>query len=368
MVPHWVRRSEEGWYWISGSQKQQSLHVAALGGSIGTPAQGITAEIVEVKTWEQLKELNTQVRGKIVFFNRPMDRSLINPGAAYGKAVDQRGRGAIEAARWGAAAALVRSMSTRFDDVPHTGVMRYADTIPKIPSLAVSTNDANMIGALLAEGKKITVTLKASCEMLPDAPSANVLGEIVGTKKPNEVIVVGGHLDSWDKGQGAHDDGAGCIHAMEALRLINELGLKPKRTIRAVMFINEENGTRGGKAYADTIRGNEKHIAAIESDAGGFTPRGLGVADSSAYLKLLPFASIFRLIGADHINYGGGGVDIDPLSDKHVPCIGLQVDGQKYFDYHHSDNDTIDKVNERELALGAAMIAMTAYLIAQEGL
>lgn len=369
MVPRWVRGNvEEASVLASGARKAIPLKVTALGGSIGTPPKGITAEVVEVTSFEELRVLGEKAQGKIVFFNRPMDRTLFNTFEAYGRAVNQRGRGAIEAARAGGVAALVRSMTTRIDDFPHTGGMGYVDTIPKVPAAAMSTKDAELLSKLLATEKRVTVNLKLSAQTLPDVESANVIGELRGTEKPEEVIVIGGHLDSWDKGQGAHDDGAGCVQSIEALRLLKELGLRPKRTIRAVMFMNEENGLRGGLAYAAQERPGEKHIAAMESDAGGFAPRGFGVGDSTAHAKLVKWAPLFAPIGADRITLGGGGADIGPLARKGVPPIGLTVDSHRYFDYHHSDLDTIEAVNERELALGAAMMAILAYVIAQEGL
>lgn len=368
-VLHWTRGPiEEACYSVNEEKKKAGLHICALGGSVATPEEGVTAEIVEVKSFEELKALENVVRNKIVFSNRPMDRTLTNPGNAYGRAVEQRSRGAIEAARCGAVAVLVRSLTTKYDDVPHTGQMKYDSSVVKIPAAAISTNDANALGELLKQGKHISVTLKLTCKRFPDVESANVIGEIVGSEKPNEIVVLGGHLDSWDKGQGAHDDGSGCIHSIEALRLIKELGLKPKRTIRVVLFMNEENGLNGGLTYAGEEHPGERHIAALESDAGGFSPCGFSVSDSTAQLKLLRYASLFRSLNADHIVRGsGGGSDISPLMKKGVVCIGLQVDGQKYFDYHHSDEDTIDKVNERELELGASAIAILAYIITQEG-
>jgi len=369
MVPHWIRGAkEEGFYVLGKSKTKHPLHITALGGSIGTPNKGITAGIVEATSWNELDSLGERVQGKIVLFNRPMDRSLVIPGQAYGRAVGQRSSGAVEAAKRGAVAALVRSMTTRSDNVPHTGTMGYNDSIPKIPSASVSTNDADLLSKLLAEGRNVVVTLTLSCETLPDVESANVMGEIVGIEQPDEIIVIGAHLDSWDKGQGAHDDGAGCIHALEALRLLKELNLQPRRTIRAVLFMNEEHGLSGGNSYAERERFQEKLLAAIESDAGGFSPRGLSVSDSAAQIALSKYASLFRSIGADHITRGSGGSDISPLIKKGVVGIGLQVDGQRYFDYHHSDNDMIDNVNERELALGAAVEAIIAYVVAQEGL
>ena len=369
-VPHWVRGSgEEASIVASKSFGNKPLHICALGGSVGTPASGITAEVIEVKSFDELKGFGDQAKGKIIFFNRPMDRSKINTFEAYGSAVNQRGGGAVEAARAGGIAALVRSMTTSIDTFPHTGAMGYNDSIPKVPAAAISTVDANMLSDLLSREKSVNIHLQLSCEMLPDVESANVVGELTGTEKPNEVIVMGGHLDSWDKGRGAHDDGAGCAHVIEALRLLKDLGLEPKRTIRAVTFINEENGLRGGKAYAAKPRPGEKHIAAIESDAGGFTPRGFGIqSDSVTYDKIAQWSPLFESIEAGRFRKGGGGADISELGKQGVPTIGLRVDGQKYFDYHHSDLDTIDKVNERELELGAAAVAILAYVLAQEGL
>ena len=368
MVPRWVRGSVEH-AWILDGKKEIPLTICALGGSIATPKKGITAEVIEVHSLEEAKNLGEKAKGKIVFYNRPMDPTKVQTMEAYGGAVDQRGGGAIEAARVGGVAALVRSMSLAIDDVPHTGAMHYNDSIPKIPSAAVSTVGANFLSEMLKAGKKIRVKIALSCETLPDVESANVIGEVRGSEKPGEVIVIGGHLDSWDKGQGAHDDGAGAVQSMEALRLLKELGLRPKRTIRCVLFMNEENGLRGGKAYAAAKRpAGEKDIAAIETDAGGFAPLGFGVStDSARFEKIKKFSVALEEIGADRIQKGGGGADISPLAEAGVPMIGLMPENQRYFDYHHSDKDTIDKVNPRELELGAVAIAIFAYEIAQEG-
>ena len=369
-VPHWVRgKKEVGFYRIEKSRKRIPIHLTALGGSVGTLKKGMSADVIEVKSWEELETIGDRAKGKIVLFNRPMDRTLISTGVAYSRAVDQRVRGAIEAAKHGAVAALVRSMSTRYDDVPHTGMMDYVDSVARIPAAAISTNDANTLDNILSSGKKVRAFLKLSCDTLAPVASANVVGEIVGSEKPEEVVLVGGHLDSWDKGQGAHDDGAGCIHTLEALRLIKELGLKPKRTIRAVLFMNEEHGLNGGLAYAAKERPNEKLVAALESDAGGFSPRGFNVSDSIAWTKLSAYSALFRSISADRFQQSKNvGSDIGPLVKKGVVGIGLNVDNERYFDYHHSDSDTIDKVNERELALGAAAEAILIYVIAQEGM
>jgi hypothetical protein len=371
MVPHWVRGPiEEAAIINSTTMGTEPLSVCALGGSIATPEMGIAAEVVEVKSFEELKALGKKAEGKIIFFNRPMDPANINTFEAYSGAVNQRGSGAIEAAIAGGVAALVRSMTTRWDDVPHTGSMHYQEGVQKIPAAAIGILSANRLSQLLAYEKTIRVRLKLTCETLLDVPSANVIGEIAGTEKPEEIILVGGHLDSWDKGTGAHDDGAGCVQSLEALRLIKQLDLKPKRTIRAVMFMNEENGLRGGIEYARiAAESNTKHIAAIESDRGGFAPRGFSVgADSVRFERMARWAYLFEEIGADRIFKGGGGADVGPLMRQGVPGIGLVPESQPYFDYHHSDNDTIDKVNERELELGAAALAILCYVLAQEGL
>ncbi len=368
MVPHWVRGKVEEASVLRSSGKPVPLKICALGGSIATPKRGITAEVVEVKSFAELRALGDGAKGKIVFFNRPMDRTKCYTFEAYGGAVDQRGQGAVEAARAGGVAALVRSMSTRIDDVPHTGAMGYNDSIPKVPTAAVSTRGAELLDSLLAVDPHLKVRFRQECETLPDVESANVVGELRGTEKPEEVIVVGGHLDSWDKGRGAHDDGAGVVQSIEALRLLRQLGLKPKRTIRAVAFMNEENGGRGGQAYAAKDRPGETHIAAIESDMGGFMPRGFGVGtDSIRFQKIARWAHLFSYIWADRIVPGGGGSDISWLGPKGVPQISLLPETQRYFDYHHSDSDTIDKVNERELELGGACLAILTYVLAQEG-
>ena len=371
MVPHWVRGPlEEAAIINSTTMGTVPLTVCALGGSIATPEAGIVAEVVEVKSFDELKALGSKAAGKIIFFNRPMAASKINTFEAYGGAVNQRGSGAIEAAKAGGVAALVRSMTTRLDDQPHTGGMGYQDGVPKIPAAAISTVGANLLNQLLAQETTVRVRLKLTCQTLPDAPSANVLGEITGTEKPEEIIVVGGHLDSWDKGTGAHDDGAGCVQSIEVLRLLKALNLKPKRTIRAVMFINEENGLRGGIEYARRAELAEaKHIVAIEADRGGFAPRGFSVeADSARFARLASWAYLFKEMGADIIFRGGSGADISVLVRQGVPGIGLVPESQRYFDFHHSDNDVIAGVNERELNLGAAAMAILCYVIAQEGL
>lgn len=371
MVPHWVRgKTERALIRASKFNMATSLKICALGGSIGTPANGITAHVLEVQSFDKLHALAGKAKGKIIFFNRPMDPTLVNTFEAYGGAVDQRWGGAMEAARAGGVAALVRSMSTRIDNVPHTGSMGYNDSIPKVPAAAISTLGAGTLSDLLKKDTALALTLMFDAQTLPDTLSYNVMGELRGSEHPEQIIVIGGHLDSWDKGRGAHDDGAGIVQSIEALRLLKLLNLTPKRTIRAVMFMNEENGSRGGKAYAARTRPGEKHIAAIESDEGGFAPRGFGVSspDSTVYDRVARWSYLFEPINAARIVKGGGGVDISPLGKQGVPLIGLNPENQRYFDYHHSDSDTFDKVNERELELGAEAMAILAYVLAQEGL
>ncbi|MCA9740240.1 MAG: M20/M25/M40 family metallo-hydrolase [Deferribacteres bacterium] len=371
MVPHWERGPIERAAVVNSSfVGTHELTVCALGGSIATPTLGVTAEVLEVQTMDELHQKASEAAGKIIFFNRPMDATKRNTFAAYGGAVNQRGSGAAEAAKVGAVAALVRSMTTALDDVPHTGGMHYEEGVPKIPSAAISTLDANFLSDLLKKGAPVSVNLQLSSRTLPDTPSANVVGEITGSELPDEVVLLGGHLDSWDKGHGAHDDGSGCVQSIEALRLLKALNLRPRRTIRAVLFMNEENGLRGGKGYAEHVEKNgPKHIVAIESDRGGFAPRGITVqAENQIVAKVARWSYLLEQIGADRIERGGGGADISPLVPQGTVTMGLMVESHRYFDYHHSANDTFDKVNERELTLGAATMAIIAYVLANEGL
>ena len=369
MVPRWVRGKDEHALLLS-AKSRIPLSVCALGGSIGTPPAGITAGVVEVRSFEELRLLGEAARGKIIFFNRPMDPTMVNTFEAYGGAVDQRSAGAVAAARAGGVAAIVRSVTTALDDVPHTGSLSYADTVPRIPAAAVSTIGANLLSAELKSNPGLRLRLTLSCETLPDVPSANVIGEIRGSEKPQEIVVVGGHLDSWDKGTGAHDNGAGCAQAIEVLRLFRDLGLKPRRTVRAVMFMNEENGTRGGRGYAeDPRRRTERHVALLECDRGGFAPRGFAVeADSGVLSRVREWGVLFEALNAGQIRKGSGGVDISFMAKTGVPAFGLVVEMQRYFDYHHSANDTLEAVHPRELELGAIASALLCYLITEHGL
>lgn len=371
MVPRWVRgQVEEAVVLKAGRRGALPLSVCALGGSVGTPRDGLTGKVVEVKSFDELKGLGDRARGKIVFFNRPMDPSLLHTFQAYGGAVDQRAEGAVHAARAGGIAAIVRSMTLARDDAPHTGSMNYAEDTPRIPALAVSTLDADMLSDLLKEEPALRIRIRLSCETLPDVPSGNVLGELTGTEKPGEVILIGGHLDAWDKGQGAHDDGGGCMQSIAALRLLKSLGLRPKRTIRAVMFMNEENGNRGGRAYADhPSRASEKHIAALESDRGSFAPRGFSIeADSATAALLARWAPLFSDLGVADFHRGGSGVDIGALVRTGIPGIGLVVENHRYFDVHHSANDVLTAVHPRELEIGTIAQALLCYILSEEGI
>jgi hypothetical protein len=368
MVPQWVRGQKE----IARIKKPKTaMNVCALGGSIGTGPGGVTGEVVEVKSLEELKQLGEKhVKGKIVFFNRPMDPAKVHTFAAYGGAVDQRASGPSEAARYGAIGAIVRSMGLNQEDYPHTGGLRYDPSLPKIPAIAISTKHADQLSESLKANKNLEFYFETHCETLPDVQSYNVIGELKGSEYSDEIIVVSGHLDSWDLGQGAHDDGAGVVHSMEALRLFKVLGIKPKRTIRVVLFMNEENGLRGGIEYARYVeQKREKHIAAIESDRGGFTPRGFSMSSTvSVREKIKSWRSLLEPYGLTDFNQEGGGADIGPLMPLGIPLIGFLPDSQRYFDYHHTEVDTIDKVSKRELELGAASIAALVYLIDKHGL
>ncbi|WP_205502688.1 M28 family peptidase [Rufibacter psychrotolerans] len=373
MVPHWVRGDKEYAAIVNSKiTPTREVQVLALGGSVATPGNGLTAEVVEVNGIEELKKLGKRrVQGKIVFFNRGFDQTHIITGHAYRGAVDQRSSGPSEAGRLGAVGVVVRSMASNNDDFPHTGGLRYAEDAPKIPAVAISTKGADVLSKLLKEDEKLQFHLRMNPQWLPDVLSYNVIGEIKGSEKPDEIIVVGGHLDSWDIGEGAHDDGTGCVQSMEVLRLMKAMGYKPKRTIRAVMYMNEENGLRGGTKYAEVAKKQgEKHIAAIESDAGGFTPRGFGISTTTeaAFQKAFAWRQLLAPYGLHDIDRNGGGADIGPLKDDRVALIGFRPDSQRYFDIHHTANDTFDKVNRRELELGGASMAALVYLIDKYGL
>ena len=367
-VPHWVRgETEEGWITSTGSGTV-SVPIAAIGGSIATPPEGISALVVEVRSFSELNKLGDLAKGKIIFFNRPMNPKLPNTFQAYGGAAIQRVRGATEAAKHGAVGALVRSLTLRTDDYPHTGMMQYDPGVTKTPAACISTRGADLLSGLLKKDPSTKFGMKLSCRELESVISHNVVGDITGRERPDEIIVVGGHLDSWDLSPGAHDDAAGCAHSLEALRLIKELNLNPKRTIRAVMFMNEEFGGSGGRDYAASEkRQGETHLAAIESDRGGFLPLGFGVGDTQTAEKFKKWEYLFQSIGLFWLRPGGGGVDIAPLGQQGTLLIGLVPDSHRYFDVHHSGKDVIETVNPRELELGAIAIALFTYILSEEG-
>lgn len=373
MVPHWVRGEKEVVRIAQSEMGTVELHALALGNSVGTGEAGLSAEVVEVMGLGDLEKLGAaRLKGKIVFFNRPFDATKLNTFEAYGGAVDQRGSGPSEAAKYGAVAVLVRSMASGLDDVPHTGGLGYRDGIPKIPACAISTNDAELLSGILEKGP-VKVYMRTTCQALGDKPSFNVIGEVRGSEHPDEIILVGGHLDSWDVGEGAHDDGAGCVQSMDVLQVFKRLNYRPKRTIRCVLFMNEENGLRGGTAYADeALRKGERHLVAIESDRGGFVPRGFTVdGESAGFVEKLramqawsPLLEPYYL----HVKKGGGGADISPLKKQGALLIGYEPDSQRYFDFHHTAADVFEVVNKRELELGTAAMASLIYLMDKYGL
>ncbi len=371
MVPHWVRGAKEIGRATLTNKTQINLNIVALGNSVGTPPNGIDAEVVEVKNFKELDALGAdKVKGKIVFYNYRMDPRYINTFQAYGDAGAYRGQGPSRAAALGAVGVIVRTLSPVLDDNPHTGATRYEDGKPKIPAVAISTNGAVELSKLIAEGKVKSIYVKTNCKMLEDAPSFNVVGELRGTEYPDEIITVGGHLDSWDLAEGAHDDGTGCVQSIEVLRAMKALGIQPKRTIRAVMFMNEENGLRGGSKYAELAKQeNKKFIMGLESDAGGFTPRGFGYSASEAQsAKIEKWQPLFKQYGALEFTKGGGGADIGPLRSLGTALIGLNPDSQRYMDLHHAKTDVFEAVSERELNLGAVVMTAMVYLVSKYGL
>jgi carboxypeptidase Q len=364
-VPVW-ERGEEHCTVVSSLFGSDDLSVAALGLSVGTSETGLNCKVIEVHDFEQLKILGRKnIEGKIVFFNRPADNLLINSFAGYGGAVNQRIQGASEASKYGAAGVIVRSATQALDDFPHTGVTRYEDNVNKIPAVAVSTIDADKLSRWLGKDPALTVHLISTCKNWPDSWSYNVIGEIRGTLKPNEIITIGGHLDAWDIAEGAHDDAGGCVQSIETIRIFKKLGIKPKRTVRAVMFMNEEMTGTGGRAYADEAKKNgELHYAALESDRGVTSPRGFGFdAEGARFEKLQSLSSYFIPYNIRDFDRGGGGSDISPLKALGALQIGSIPDTQRYFWYHHSANDTFENVNIREMQLGSASIAALIYLI-----
>ena len=372
-VPKWVRGAKEFALIETAPGVTFNVPITALGGSVATPSVGLKAFVVEVQGIEELKALGReQIEGKIVFFNRPMQADLISTFQAYSGCVDQRYSGAKEASAYGAVGVIVRSMNLRLDDLPHTGAMSYGDqdVSKRIPAAAISTNAAEKLSKLLKLEPNLKFLFRQQCKTYPDVWSHNVIGEITGSEFPNEIIVVGGHLDSWDLGDGAHDDGAGVVQSMEVLRLFKATCYKPKRTIRVVLFMNEENGLRGGNAYADNaLLTGERHIFALESDAGGFTPRGFSFnCSDEEFAQIESWKPLFKPYLIHYFEQGGSGADIRPLKNKYNVLAGLRPDSQRYFDHHHAENDTFDAVNKRELELGAATMTSLIYLYDTYGL
>jgi carboxypeptidase Q len=355
MVPHWVRGSES----IELVEPRAAkLAMLGLGGSIGTPAEGITAEVLVVSSFDELTRRAAEARGRIVLFDVPFTN--------YGQTVQYRVNGAIAAARAGAVASMIRSVSSYSMRNPHTGTMSYDTTVPRIPHAAISVEDAMMLHRLQNLGERVVVRIRMEAQTLPDAQSRNVIAELRGSERPDEVVVMGGHIDSWDVGTGAMDDAGGVVVAWEAIRLMKQLGLRPRHTIRVVGWTNEENGLRGGNAYRDAhAAALDKHVLAIESDGGVFKPRGFGFTGSdSAYATVQQIGKLLDRIGAGRITRGGGGADIGPIMRMGVPGMGLDTEGEKYFWFHHSEADLVDKLDPADVALCVATMAIMAYVAA----
>jgi carboxypeptidase Q len=355
MVPRWVRGEESA---TLVAPRAMDLPMLGLGGSIGTPPAGIEAEVLVVTSYEELEQRAADARGRIVLFDAPF--------TDYGETVQYRGAGAIAAAKVGAVASLIRSVASYSMRTPHTGGMRYEEGVPRIPHAALTVEDAAMLHRMQDRGERIVIRLRMSAQTLPAVQSRNVVAEIVGSEFPDEVVVMGGHIDSWDVGQGAMDDAGGCVAAWEALRLIHKLGLRPKRTIRVVMWTNEENGLAGGNAYRDTHRNQlDNHVLAMESDNGVFRPAGFAFTGSDeAFAILQRVVPLLEPIGAAQLTPGGGGADIGPIMALGVPGMSPVVDGTRYFWYHHSDADTVDKLDPLEVAQIVAGMAVMAYVVA----
>ncbi|EGV42943.2 peptidase M28 family protein [Bizionia argentinensis JUB59] len=373
MVPKWVRGNKEYAFLESSSGSTSTVNICALGGSIATPIGGLKAAVIEVQGIEEMKALGKEaVSGKIVFFNRAMQPEIIQTFEAYGGCADQRYSGAMEAGKLGAVGVIVRSLNLRLDDFPHTGSMTYGN-LPisqRIPSAAISTNDAEKLSTMLTLDKNTKFFFNQTCRQLDDVESHNVIGEITGSEFPNEYIIVGGHLDSWDLGDGSHDDGAGVVQSMDVLRLLKESGYKPKRSIRVVLFMNEENGLRGALKYAEVAKQKgENHIFSLESDSGGFTPRGFDFECDDAFMtKIEGWKNLFKPYLIHHFEKGYSGADVAPLKTANNVSAGLRPDSQRYFDHHHAATDLFEHVNKRELELGAATMASLVYLIDKYGI
>jgi hypothetical protein len=372
MVPHWERGAKESVRLlplIGGKDAPAELTAVAIGGSVPTPAGGLVASVVELHSLDELK--TTDVKGKIVFFNRPMKPTYISPGQAYAEAGDARNRGPAEAAKFGAVGVITRSLSHALNDVPHTGTTTYLPNVPRIPAAALSTLAADRLSAALAAAPSQQIEMQIHSQWFEDAPANNVIGEIKGSEHPEQIILVGGHLDCWDIAPGAHDDGAGVMQSVEVLRLLRAAGYHPKHTIRCVLFVNEENGSRGAAEYSRLVgEKHEVHLLALETDSGGFQPIGFNFGNpaGNAHVKAGRWKELFEPYGILVFQKGVGGADVSPLLRYGYTVAGLTPDSQRYFDIHHTTEDSIDKVNPRELQLGAAAMASLVYLVDQRGL
>jgi carboxypeptidase Q len=370
MIPHWVRGGRDQAALISGKNRQ-NLAVIALGNSVSTKPGGITAPMILIRDFDELERRKNEIKGKIVFYNHPFNVDFVWTFKAYEEAVIYRVFGASRAAKYGAVGVLVRSMSSSTDNFPHTGAMIYIDSFPKIPILAVGLQDADKLVMAASTPKDLQLFILTNAHALPDTVGYNVVGEWKGSEFPDQFITVGGHLDSWDPAEGAQDDGAGCVHAIEVLRALKATGYKPKHTIRVVLFTDEENGGRGASAYSSEAKQkNEKHIFALESDAGGFTPRAFSFKGNESQLTTIRSRmSLFADYGVTSFILNGAGADVDPLNDSTGALAAeLIPDSQRYFDYHHAGNDVFENVNKRELELGAVNMAALIYLVDKYGL
>ncbi len=370
-TPNWQRGGKDfvSVVRVNGKAMNRPLAALALGNSLGSNGL-VEAELLAVADFDELEKRKAEVKGKIVYYHSMFDPTIVQTFGAYGKAGIYRGTGASRAAKYGAVGVMLHSLSTAPDNAPHTGGMKYDEDYPKIPAVALGPNDAKELYANAKKGT-IRVQMQTYGYFLPDADENNVVAEIKGSTFPNEIITIGGHLDSWDVNEGAHDDGAGIVQTMEILRTMKALNYQPKRTIRFVLFANEENGLRGGNKYAELAKqNNEQHVFALESDAGGFTPRAIGISATSPeqFKKMEQWASLLKPYGTE-ITAGGGGADIGPLKNVNAAIVlaGLVPDSQRYFDLHHAKTDVFENVNKRELLLGAVNMAAIIYLVDQYG-
>jgi len=373
MVPHWVRGGTDKAEIVSVDNKKQkrTLDVLALGNSLGSGKTGVTADVLAVSDFDELEKRKEEVKGKIVFYNYPFNPTYIVPGKAYGESGIYRYTGASRAAKYGAVGIVIRSLTEATNNNPHTGAMRYNDSFPKIPAAALGLMDADYLWQTCKDHKSVKLSLYTSGYFLPDTIGHNVIGELKGSDASKDFITIGGHLDSWDVNEGAHDDGTGIVQTMEVLRVLKTLGYKSKKTIRFVLFANEENGTRGGQKYAEEAKAkNENHVFALESDEGGFTPRGFSFSINDEKLKKVKaWKNLLEPYGATEFAHGDGGTDIGPLNKNlNTPVTSFLPDNQRYFDLHHSRGDVFEAVNKRELLLGAINIAALIYLVDKYGL